>query len=68
MALLIIGIVVFFGLHLLPTVSRLRDKLIGRLGEPGYKGLFSLLSIASLALLVYAFAKAPLPASSDPGS
>jgi uncharacterized membrane protein len=60
MALLIIGIIVFFGLHLLPTVSGLRDKLIGRLGEPGYKGLFSLLSVASLALLIYAFAKAPL--------
>ena len=60
MTLLIIGIIVFFGLHLLPTVSDLRERLVGRLGENGYRGLFSLLSIASLALLIYGFARAPL--------
>jgi uncharacterized membrane protein len=59
MALLIIGIVVFFGFHLLPTVPGLRERLVGRFGENGYKILFSLLSLASLALLIYGFAKAP---------
>ena len=60
MTLLIIGIVVFFGVHLLPTVSGLRARLVGRFGENGYKALFSLLSLASLALLIYGFVKAPL--------
>ena len=60
MALLIIGIVVFFGFHLLPTVPGLRERLVGRFGENGYKILFSLLSLAGLALLIYGFAKAPL--------
>jgi uncharacterized membrane protein len=60
MTLLIIGLVVFLGLHLLPTVSDLREKLVGRLGENGYKALFSALSIAGLVLLVYGFAKAPV--------
>jgi uncharacterized membrane protein len=60
MTLLIIGIIVFLGLHLLPTVSGLRNKLAGRLGENGYKALFSLLSVASFVLLVYGFAKAPV--------
>jgi uncharacterized membrane protein len=60
MTLLIIGIVVFLGLHLLPAVSGLREKLVGRLGENGYKALFSLLSIAGFVLLVYGFAKAPV--------
>jgi uncharacterized membrane protein len=59
MTLLIIGIVVFLGLHLLPTVSGLREKLVARLGENGYKALFSLLSVAGFVLLVYGFAKAP---------
>ena len=59
MTLLIVGIVVFLGLHLLPTVSGWREKLVGRLGENGYKALFSLLSIAGFVLLVYGFAKAP---------
>jgi uncharacterized membrane protein len=60
MTLLIIGIVVFLGLHLLPTVSSLRAKLAGRLGENGYKALFSLFSIAGFVLLVHGFAKAPV--------
>ncbi len=60
MTLLIIGIIVFLGIHLLPTATGLRAELVGRLGENGYKGLFSLLSLASLALLIYGFAKAPV--------
>ena len=60
MTLLSIGIAVFLGIHLLPTVGGWREKLIGRLGLNGYKVLFSLLSIASFALLVYGFARAPL--------
>ena len=60
MTLLIIGIVVFFAFHLVPTVKGLRERLIGRFGENGYKILFSLFSLASLALLIYGFAKAPL--------
>lgn len=60
MALLIIGIIVFFASHSVPTVPGLRERLVGRFGENGYKILFSLLSIASLALLIYGFAKAPL--------
>jgi uncharacterized membrane protein len=50
---LIIGIILFLGLHLLPTVPDLRDRLVERLGEGPYKGLFALLSVATLALLVY---------------
>jgi uncharacterized membrane protein len=60
MTLLIIGIIVFLGLHLLPTVSGSRQKLVTRLGENGYKMLFSLLSVAGFVLLVYGFAKAPV--------
>ena len=59
MTLLIIGIVVFLGTHLLPTVPGLRQSLAARLGENGYKALFSLVSIAAFVLLVYGFAKAP---------
>jgi len=60
MTLLIVGIVAFLGLHLLPTVPGLRDRLIGRLGEGVYKAAFSLLSVATFVLLVYGFAKAPV--------
>jgi uncharacterized membrane protein len=60
MTLLVVGIIVFLGLHLLPTATGLRDKLVARLGENGYKALFSLLSIAAFVVLVYGFAKAPV--------
>jgi uncharacterized membrane protein len=60
MTLLIIGIIVFLGVHLLPTVADLRAQLVSSLGEAGYKIAFSLLSLASLALLIYGFATAPV--------
>jgi uncharacterized membrane protein len=60
MTLLIVGIFVFLGVHLLPTVPGWRDKLAGRLGENGYKALFSLLSLAGFVLLVWGFAEAPV--------
>ncbi len=60
MTLLIVAIVVFLGIHLVPTQRGLRDRLVGRLGETGYRIAFSLLSIASFVLLVWAFSKAPV--------
>lgn len=60
MTLLILGIIVFLGMHLLPTLSDLRERLIGRLGENGYKALFSILSILGFVLIVWGFAKAPV--------
>lgn len=60
MALLIIGIAVFLGIHLLPAFPHLRAGLIGRLGETGYKIAFAVSSIAAFALLVWGFATAPV--------
>jgi uncharacterized membrane protein len=60
MTLLIIGIVLFLGLHLLPTVPDLRNRLIGQLGEKSYKGLFAALSLATFVLLVWGFGRAPV--------
>ena len=60
LTLLIIGIIVFLGIHTLPTIPGLRDRLIGRFGENGYKAFFSLLSIAGFVLLVWGFARAPV--------
>ena len=60
MALLIVGIAVFLGIHVVPTLPQLREGLIGRLGETGYKIFFSLLSTLGFVLLVYGFARAPV--------
>ncbi len=68
MTLLIVAIVVFFGIHLVPTIGDLRDRLRGRFGETSYRATFALLSAASLILLVYAFARAPVVAVWSPPS
>jgi uncharacterized membrane protein len=60
MTLLIVGIIVFLGIHLLPTFPHVRETLIARLGETGYRILFGVLSIAGFVLLVWGFAHAPV--------
>ena len=57
MTLLILGLIVFIGIHLIPTVPALRNRLAAQVGEGTYKGLFSLASVASLVLLVYGFSQ-----------
>ncbi|MEZ5828648.1 MAG: NnrU family protein [Hyphomicrobiales bacterium] len=60
MILLIVGIIAFLGIHMLPSFTHVREGLIGRLGETGYRIVFSVLSIVTFVLLVWAFAKAPV--------
>src|SRR5271166_4929856 len=55
MTLLIVGLLLFIGAHLLPTQPALRMALIGRVGEGPYKGAFSLISAIGLVLLVFGY-------------
>ena len=53
MFILIVGILIFAGVHLVPSLAPgVRAKLLGRLGENGYKGLFSLALLAGIGLIV----------------
>ena len=52
MTYLILGLVIFFVMHLLPTFSTVRSMLLLKLGEKVYKGIFALISFAGLALVV----------------
>ena len=59
MATLIIGLVVFLGLHSTRIFAdEARAKAIARLGEGPWKGIYSLLSLIGLALIVWGFAQA----------
>jgi uncharacterized membrane protein len=60
MSLLVIGIIVMIGIHLVPTFPDVRERLIGQLGQNGYRLLFSVVSTLGLVLLIYGFAKAPV--------
>lgn len=59
MALLIVGLVLFIGVHVLPSSPRLRGALAARLGDNGYKILFSLVSVAGLILAGFGYGQAP---------
>jgi uncharacterized membrane protein len=58
-ALLIGGLILFIGIHVLPSSARLRGALAARLGENGYKILFSLVSVAGLVLAAIGYGQAP---------
>ncbi len=59
MLILILGILVFVGIHLLPTFSALRGRLLAQWGEKKYKGLFSVVSFIGLLLIIVGMVKAP---------
>ncbi|HEX7636526.1 MAG TPA: NnrU family protein [Noviherbaspirillum sp.] len=59
MELLILGLVLFLGIHLVPTLPAFRNKLFAKLGEKRYKGMFSVISAAGLVLIVIGYARAP---------
>lgn len=66
MTLLIIGLVLFLGIHSLPIVPPLRNGLFNRLGEKGYKTVFSLVALAGLVLIVFGWKQAPYEVVYDP--
>ena len=59
MSWLLAGIVVFFGVHLIPSRPRLRQNLVHAIGEMPYKGVFVILSFAGLALIIKGMIVAP---------
>lgn len=56
---LILAALFFVGLHFGIAGTRLRDRLAGRLGEAGFRALFSLLSLLGIVWLVAAYRQAP---------
>ncbi len=61
MTLLVIGLVLFLGIHSLPIFSlAARDRLIRSLGRNGWRGVHSLLSLAGLVLIVIGYGQARL--------
>jgi uncharacterized membrane protein len=53
---MILGLVLFLGVHTLTTQREARARVIATLGEGGYKIGYALVSIAGLALIVWGFA------------
>ena len=59
MAMLVLGLVLFLGIHLLPTVPSLKARLVGNWGENRYKALFSIVAVLGLLLIIVGYGRAP---------
>jgi uncharacterized membrane protein len=57
MALLVLGLIVFLGTHVFPMARGPRARLIARLGEGPYKGLYALVALAGLVLIVVGYGR-----------
>ena len=57
MTSLVLAAFTFGGLHLFISGTRLRDRLIARLGERTYRALYSLISAVALGWLILAYAR-----------
>src|SRR5580692_1292470 len=53
---MILGLVLFLGVHALTTQRELRARLIGSVGESGYKIGYAVVALAGLVLIVWGFA------------
>ncbi len=65
MTLFVLGTIIFFGVHFLPSTP-LKSVMIDRLGEMGFKGLFSLCAALGLGLLIYGFSLTTFQPLFDP--
>lgn len=55
MTILILGLIIFLGIHTLPTMVGARARLQANLGPGGYAALFSLISLLGLVLIVWGY-------------
>jgi uncharacterized membrane protein len=56
MSILILGLLIFLGIHSVRIVAEdWRERQIARLGEKPWKGLFSLVSVLGLVLIVWGY-------------
>lgn len=61
MSLLIAGLLIFTIVHLLPAAAPdVRARLVGQMGENAYRGVFSIVIVASLVIIVFGW-KAATP-------
>ncbi len=59
MTMLLLGLVIFLGVHSVSAFNHdARNRMVQRLGEKPWKGLYSLLSLLGFALLCYGYGQA----------
>lgn len=66
MLVMVIGLIVFFAIHAVPTNVELKNGLVARFGTGGYRTIFGVLSLIGLALIVLGFHKLQLHPGKNP--
>lgn len=66
MLVMVIGLIVFFAVHLVPTNAELKNGLVARFGTNGYKVIFAIFATIGLALIVLGFHKLQLHPGKNP--
>ncbi len=51
----ITGILIFFGIHLVPFFPKVKNVLRSRVGENSYMGIFSLISLVGLLMIIFGY-------------
>ena len=55
MSILLFGLLIFLGVHLVSSLSTLRTRILAGIGESGYKSLHSIAAIVGLTAIIYGF-------------
>ncbi len=58
MTLLIVGLIVFIGIHLVPAIPSLKNSIVSALSLKAYKSLFAIVSLIGLVLIIVGKMKA----------
>ena len=66
MLLLVIGLLIFFGVHLVPANPKLRNDLRIRFGTLPYQIAFTLISFIGLGLIIYGYGKVQFLVAKNP--
>lgn len=56
LAVMILGLALFLGVHILPAQRELRARAIGAMGEGSYKLVYALVSVLGIVLIAWGFA------------
>ena len=66
MTLLVVGLILFFGVHLFSYFRSARGALIARWGERPYKGIYALISAVGFGLIIWGYSHTRAgPAAAD---
>ncbi len=66
MLVMVIGLILFFAIHLVPANVELKGGLIARFGNNGYRAIFAAVSLIGLTLIVLGFHKLQLHPGKNP--